>query len=150
MKEQTDECIHSERPRQTDMQTYKWSGACHRHAKATHAIAQLARVGLSSREHLLQVVNALPHNLDVLQAILGSLCTPECKDSCAAFQPTHMHLQHILDCQHLIQATECERRRVFMYLVSCSGLKCKMELNADRLLKCLVMHKQEKISWKSP
>ena len=81
------------------MQTRKWNGACHRHFKYMHVIRQLARVSLCSREHLLQVIDALAHNLDILQAILGSLCTPECKDSCAAFQPTHMHLQYTLHCQ---------------------------------------------------
>ena len=51
-------------------------------------------MGLGAREHLLQMVDALPHNLDILQAILGGLGPPEGKDGGTPLQPPHMHLSH--------------------------------------------------------
>ena len=127
-----------------ELQTQKRSGKCLRHARTKHVIKQLTRVGLCSREHLLQVVNALPHNLDILQAILGSLCSSECKDSCTAFQPTHMYLQRTLHCQYVMQVTGRDaQRKVFSCLGCCSRLKCKTTLTTFWSLMCLVMLEQE-------
>ena len=50
-------------------------------------------MGLRAWKHALQVVDALPHDLDILQAVLSRLSTSEGQDGRAPFHPAHMHLQ---------------------------------------------------------